>query len=791
MKLKTAVQPRKKTIQAVETLRKNDLARKLLFQVACFVAGLLLSHASVFGAYSPFGVAAVAALPYGGMPLGALGTAIGYLSLGSTSAMRYIAALVAVCGIRWTLNDLKNIKTHPLFTPLIGGIPVLATGLAVLSMTGLTVRIAAIGLGESLLAAGGAYFMGEGVRIQREKKSLTALTQQELASVVLTLCLFLLALDIFRVGSFSLGRALAVLGILFAARFGGVTGGSVFGVAAGAMFCLSPEGSIYVAGAYALGGLVAGVFSSMGKLATATVFVLSSALISLQAGSGAAAIAGLYEVMAAAVVFMILPPDLGSRIARVFSPPTDLPRTNGLRRSVVNRLQFASKALRDVSCAMDAVSEKLRKICAPDFNGVFSRTFDDACKKCGLRVFCWEKKLNETRNAFNDLVYPLRSKGQLAREDFPEHFIERCVHPHELVHTVNRHYAEFTARESADRRVNEVRTVVSEQFFGMSDMLADMAAEYEEFESFDSVSGEAVEAKLRGMGVTPVNVLCRIDRFRRMTVEIRACRSDEALLRKNGLVRELSHACGRQFDAPCITTALDECSVRMTERPGLDVAASVCQHICDDGVLCGDSAEYFLDGQGRAVTVISDGMGTGGRAAVDGAMAAGTLSRLIQAGMGFDCALRIVNSALLVKSTDESLSTLDTVCIDLFTGTAKFYKAGAPLSFVRRKGRVSRLEMPSLPAGIIKEIQFAKEEVNLGAGDIVVMVSDGAVSGEDDWICEMIEKWQGRSAQGLAEKIIAKACEFRSGGRDDDITVAAMIVREGRTAQSEVLPKAG
>ena len=790
MKVNTAVQVKKRTIRAAEMLWQNAPARRLLFQAACFVSGLLLSHASVFGAYSPFGVAAAAALPYGGMPLGALGGAVGYLSLGSTSAMRYIAALVAVCGIRWTLNDLKNIKNHPLFAPLIAGIPVLATGLAILSITGLTVRIAAIGLGEALLAAGGAYFMTDTVKLQSGKKTLAALTQQELASVVLTLCLLLLSFDSFRIGGFSPGRALAVLGILFAARFGGVTGGSVFGVAAGAVFCLSPGGSIYVAGAYALGGLVAGVFSPAGKPATALTFLLAHALISLQAGSGAAAIAGLYEVLAATVIFMILPPNLGSRIARIFSPPTDLPRTNGLRRSVVNRLQFASKALQDVSCAMDAVSEKLRKICAPDFNGVFSRTFDDACKKCGLRMLCWEKKLNETRNAFNDLVHPLRSKGQLSREDFPEHFIERCVHPRELVHTVNRHYAEFTARESADRRVNEVRAVVSEQFFGMSDMLADMAAEYEEFESFDSLSGEAVEAQLRSMGVTPVNVLCRVDRFRRMTVEIRACQSDEALLRRGGLVREMSRACGRQFDAPCITTALDECCVRMTERPGLDVSASVCQHTCDDGLLCGDSAEYFLDGRGRAVTVISDGMGTGGRAAVDGAMAAGTLSRLIQAGMGFDCALRIVNSALLVKSTDESLSTLDTVCIDLFTGTARFYKAGAPLSFVRRKGRVSRLEMPSLPAGILKEIKFAKEEMNLGAGDIVVMVSDGAVSGEDDWICEIIEEWQGKSAQGLAEKIMEKACEIRARGHDDDITVAVMVVREGRTAQSEALPKA-
>ncbi len=774
MKLKTMA----RSPLPIERLLTNMRSRKLLEQAAYFVCGLLLSQASVFGAYAPFGASAVAACPYGGLPLTGIGTLIGYLTMGGTSSMRYIASVVAICGIRWTLNELKSVKNHPIFVPLIASLPVLATGLAVLTAVGMTVRIAAICLGESLLAAGGAYFMHRTVQIKERKKGLTALSQPDLASVILTICLFLLALDVFRVGGFSLGRSLAVLCILFAARFGGVTGGSVAGIAAGAVFCLAPEGSIYLAGAYSLGGLIAGMFSPVGKLASAAVFILSNALISIQAGTQALALTGVYEVAVATLVFMLLPPDVGIQISRLFTPPTDTPKTSGLRRSVIGRLQFAAKALQDVSSTMDTVSQKLEKHCARDFNGVFSRTFDDACKRCGLKMYCWGKNAEDTRRAFNDLVFPLRSKGELTREDFPEYFIGRCARASELIMAVNRHYSEFTARESADRRVAEVRAVVSEQFNGMSDMLCDMAAEYGDFESFDTVTGEAVESFLRSVGISPISVLCRIDRFRRMTVEIRADENDRTNLLKINLPRELHKACGRLFDKPCVSTALDECRVQIAERPGLDVAVSVCQHTCEGAALCGDSAEYFLDGRGRAVAVISDGMGTGGRAAVDGALASGTLSRLIQAGLGFDCALRIVNSALMVKSTDESLSTLDSVCIDLFTGKAKFYKAGAPVSFLKCKGKVSRLEMSSLPAGILREIRFAKEEVTLSPDDVVVMVSDGAVAGGDDWICGMLEAWDGGSAQALSERIISRACERVSGGHDDDITVATLVIQE-------------
>ncbi len=61
-------------------------------------------------------------------------------------------------------------------------------------------------------------------------------------------------------------------------------------------------------------------------------------------------------------------------------------------------------------------------------------------------------------------------------------------------------------------------------------------------------------------------------------------------------------------------------------------------------------------------------MGTGGRAAVDGAMATGVMEMLLKAGIGFDCALRIVNSALIAKSGDESLATVDVAMFDLFSG---------------------------------------------------------------------------------------------------------------------------
>jgi stage II sporulation protein E len=194
--------------------------------------------------------------------------------------------------------------------------------------------------------------------------------------------------------------------------------------------------------------------------------------------------------------------------------------------------------------------------------------------------------------------------------------------------------------------------------------------------------------------------------------------------------------------------------------------------------MCGDAYEFFNDGKGRAFMIISDGMGNGGRAAVDGAMASGLMARLIKAGFGFDCSLRIVNSAMLFKSTDESLATVDISCIDLFTGKAQLLKAGAAPTLVRRSGRTGRATCRSLPAGILREVGFDRAAVSLNKGDIIVMISDGAAHDGTDWICAELEAWHNGTAQQLSDHLAAAARRRRNDGHEDDITVMSALIQK-------------
>ena len=753
--------------------------RRLLIQAAYCVIGIACSQGTVFGRYAPFGVAAVAAAPYANLWPTLAGAVLGYSVPSSAQIpVRYIAAVLAAAAIRWTLNDLVKIRQHPFFAPLISFAPLFSTGVALAMVNGTPAGGIAMYVAESLLGSGCSYFFSRTAERMGKSGAFRALKYPDQVSLAMTAGVLVVSLSGISVMGISFGRVLAVVLILLAAKYGGISAGAISGIAAGTMLSLSTAGVNYLSGAYALGGLMAGVFAPVGKLASAAAFVFSNAAASLQVGNQEAVLNGIYEVMTATVLYMVWPSRSSGQVNGIFSQTPDILHSDGLRRSVIMKLDFAAKALGNISGSVEEVSRRLDKICAPDINGVYKRAIDQVCSTCGLKLYCWERNYGESMNAFNDLTGPLREKGKAVAGDFPEHFSSHCGRMDQLLSAVNRNFEEFSTRMAADRRVAQVRSVAADQFETTAEMLRDMARELESFERFDFSAAQSVGQVLHDAGIVPIDVSCRVDRYDRMSIEIEASQIDRGRLNRVTLAKQISKACGRSFDAPCIGMVEDHCRLRMSEKPVYRVQVGSAQHVFGNAQLCGDSYDCFPDGSGRQIAVISDGMGTGGRAAVDGAMAAGMVATLIKAGIGFGCALKIVNSALLVKSGEESLATVDLAVVDLFNGKVEIMKAGAPASMARRSGKVTRVDAPSLPVGILNEVNFSREEVKLAAGDLLVLYSDGVTASGEDWLASLLEGWKGEVPQELAEEIVSQAIARRDDGHDDDVTVLVLKLAE-------------
>ena len=126
-------------------------------------------------------------------------------------------------------------------------------------------------------------------------------------------------------------------------------------------------------GAYGIGGLLGGLFMPLGKLWGACAFVLTSALASLPGGVTGARLDTLWEVAAAAVVFLLLPERVETRgiFGKILKPllragTAEPPRAGDLRKQVVLRLDHAAEAMEEVAKTVQQVGEKLEKARLPE-----------------------------------------------------------------------------------------------------------------------------------------------------------------------------------------------------------------------------------------------------------------------------------------------------------------------------------------------------------------------------------------------------------------------------------------
>ncbi len=328
---------------------------------------------------------------------------------------------------------------------------------------------------------------------------------------------------------------------------------------------------------------------------------------------------------------------------------------------------------------------------------------------------------------------------------------------------------EYIAREIINEKTNEIRVVASDQFFSIADMLADLAKEFDEAEHFDNIAAGRIRRLLGEYEIYPRNISVIEDKFGRMRIEIMTT-GRETAISKAEIQKEISKICSRYFEKGRVTHFRDDSMITFAERPNYTFEIGFAQHSAE-GKLCGDTIKMVNDGKGHSILIISDGMGKGGRAALDGAMGAGLLSKLLCAGFGFDSALKVVNSALLVKSNEESLATIDCASVDLFTGRVDLYKAGAPATYIVKGSKVTKCELTSMPAGILRGIEFAKRTAVLSSGNLIVMTSDGITEIGGEWLPAMLRGFEDMPPQEIADTVLREALNIAQGQKEDDMSI--------------------
>jgi len=736
-----------------------------------FLIAFLMSAIRITGYAAPFGAAAVAAAGPGLSGVCALGGAIlGYFATGGLSwGVKYAAASVLVFTVRFVLQDLR-VCNRTWFMPLCAALVMALTGFLGSFSSGLEAWDNVLHIGvESLLAGAGTYFFREALSTE-ERSTESAEFRHEAAVAVFIGCAFaaVSGVEIFNV--LSVGRIFALMAVMTAALKGGIATGAAAGTVMGIIMDASSGGVPFYTMSYAFCGMLSGFFGKHGRLPFLLSFILADAFAVVCVWKWSAQMDALFEVFAASVLFMILPPVAMARLGAVFQPVTANAGESGLRRYVGKRVDGVAAAYSDLC---DIVRRAVEPVNDNDVAKVFDRAADVSCIRCKKKNECWNKNYIDTLDALNSAVSGMIDRGKLEARDLPARFKDQCVKLPEFIAAVNGELRAQAYRKQYRSRLEESRAAAWGQYEDFCVILGDVSRELGSLNGADPLAERRLIRYLRAQDIEADAAVFR-DAGGRLRAVVESGRL-RPLLEDPAYLDKLSNVLGVRL---CRPKTGGEGRLVLLEAEPLAVSVGIAAMKKKGESVNGDRGTYFKTDSGVLCVILSDGMGAGDNAAKESVEAVAILERFLRSGVDPATAMKILNSVMLLRNGEEwGFATVDLLCIDLFSGEAVFYKYGAAPSYVKSGKTVRRISGESLAAGLMTGEGAAPDMVRmrLKPGSLAVVASDGVLADRSDgWLREMMKTGGDKDMKTLAREVLRRAAD--EYGNTDDMTVLTVRV---------------
>ncbi len=217
-------------------------------------------------------------------------------------------------------------------------------------------------------------------------------------------------------------------------------------------------------------------------------------------------------------------------------------------------------------------------------------------------------------------------------------------------------------------------------------------------------------------------------------------------------------------------------STCFVEKTNFEVVYGVERCVGDYQQISGDSFSFLQKEEGQFLASLSDGMGTGLNAYQESEKVVDLLEQFLEAGFSKETAVKMINSALVLRDQGKTFSTIDISSIDLYSGVCEFLKIGAATSFIKRGNWVEAITSTSLPAGVFQQTDYEKTCRKLYDGDMIIMVTDGVldvlpVEHQEKLMKDIILEHQTNNPKELADYILSRVRQYKSGRFLDDMTV--------------------
>jgi len=781
----TSTKQQSKSETTKPIITRSDIASLL---VGAF--GFFIGRAMVFTFVNPLVLPFLAAFMGAskGFYLTAIFLTLGlFTRVGNLLTIRYLLAIGIMCAYCFILTRVTNgtwrtwLKLPYIAAASAGAM--LISGIIVAAAYGMSPFLFTITILETVLAGALTLILKRAhVILTGRKRRVKLLSGEDITALTIVLAGVIAGASDIYVGA----MPLRIFFCVYVLCVVGFKGGSSMAAAAGLLLGLFLHLAGYwdsswaaILGLAGLGGGFAkqwgrpAVIAGVGVIGGVALFVLARSWFGFSM---------IYAVIAGGMAFILTPQSFYFNVASAINPVLDSADDymDKIKEETTRRLNSFASAFEKLADTFSGLSKPKTGLNKHDISLLVDDVAARVCSGCPHQEWCWEDDLYNTHQQVYSMLNACASRGMANTNDIHKKFYNDCKHPEALIGELNAVFNLYKNDLRWHNRISETRELISQQLHGVSGIVKCLSDEIDMSLRFHEGLEEEMIMALLGQKIEVASVIVLEDNAGKYKVSI----SHKACMKKKSCAKEMLPVLNtvlkrkmRIEDTDCDVRG-GMCRIRFMEDQKLRITSGIA-HRAKNAKGSGDSYSAIELRNGSCLLALSDGMGSGERARRESAATVGLLEDFIESGFDKALAVRMINTVLVLKSSEESFSTLDICSVDLYTGQAEFIKIGAAEAYVLRNGQVAIIRSSSLPIGMLNDVDLEITTRQLQHDDIIVMATDGVTTAdEEDWIKHALKNCKYSNPQDVADHLLSEAERRSDGAPKDDMTVLAARIWE-------------
>ena len=486
----------------------------------------------------------------------------------------------------------------------------------------------------------------------------------------------------------------------------------------------------------------------------------------------------LLPVIVACLIFLCIPSKVYDEIGGLF----DLKNKRIAVKEVVNRnREMLTRRIKSLGMVFEDMDKLFRKgsrknLSKESVKEVLNRGVKNGvCEKCPEKDRCYRSYQNQMVEVLSEIGDVAYEKGKINILDIPPFLNAHCKNVTSIISSVNSQCAQYKRYSELVGNVDLSKTLIADQFFGVSEIMKKLANEVEKPVSFDSVREKKILDELAFNNVRCEDVVVFEKDIHLLDVSLLVKVEDKDEEKITSCVENVCHQ--KMFVSDRFVEKPGYASLILKNMPKMDCNFGISQRTKDGEMLSGDCYSVQKLDNGRFMFAVCDGMGSGENAQEMSENAISLLENFYKAGFDGEIAIKSVNKVLSIEK-EECFSAIDICVLDLNNGVLDFVKMGSPSSFLLKKEVCEIIDGGALPLGVINNSQPNSCQKIVNKGDFLILVSDGVSDcfENDQEMCEKICGIDDKNPQGLSDKILDMAIKNNNNLIKDDMTVLVVNI---------------